>query len=475
MSTTPRIPSDPSDARQVSTFHAPSADTPSPTAPTLPAPIELPVVPAGDPSSSMSFEDGETCVRRTTLPQGVRVLTQQVPATRSVGISLWVPVGSRDETPEHAGSTHFLEHLLFKGTRRRSSLDIAVAFDAVGGESNAETGKESTEYWARVLDQDLDMAVDVLADMVTSSRLDTADFDLERGVILDELAMAEDSPTEVVHDAFQLAVHGDTPLGRPVGGTAAAIRAVGRDAVWDHYRHSYGPDTLVVAAAGSVDHDHLLEVVQESLERAGWGSDGAASPLGPRARRAESGWTERGEGEVVRHRDVEQAHVIVGCSSMRAGDPRRPVMSVLLSLLGGSMSSRLFQEVREKRGLAYSTYAFDAPYADAGAFGMYAGTSPSRVGEVEALMLAQLEEVAADGPTEEELERVRGQVRGGLALGLEDNWSRMTRLGRSEVQGRYLTVAAALARIEAVTREDVRSLAADLASAPRRRAVVLPS
>ncbi|WP_312349813.1 pitrilysin family protein, partial [Actinomyces sp.] len=233
----------------------------------------------------MSFEDGETCVRRTTLPQGVRVLTQQVPATRSVGISLWVPVGSRDEMPEHAGSTHFLEHLLFKGTRRRSSLDIAVAFDAVGGESNAETGKESTEYWARVLDQDLDMAVDVLADMVTSSRLDTADFDLERGVILDELAMAEDSPTEVVHDAFQLAVHGDTPLGRPVGGTAAAIRAVGRDAVWDHYRHSYGPDTLVVAAAGSVDHDHLLEVVQESLERAGWGSDGAASPLGPRARR----------------------------------------------------------------------------------------------------------------------------------------------------------------------------------------------
>lgn len=456
----------------------------------IPAPLDLPLAPAGEASSSMSFADGETLVRRTTLPEGVRVLTQQVPATRSVGISLWVPVGSRDETPEHAGSTHFLEHLLFKGTRQRSALDIAVAFDAVGGESNAETGKESTEYWARVLDQDLDMAVDVLADMVTSSRLDTADFDMERGVILDELAMAEDSPTEVVHDAFQLAVHGDTPLGRPVGGTAEAIRAVGRDAVWDHYHSTYGPDTLVVAAAGSVDHDHLLEVVQGALGRAGWAGAGAAAAgagavgggvggargaVCPRARRAESGWSDLGAGEVVRHRDVEQAHVIVGCASMRAGDPRRPVMSVLLSLLGGSMSSRLFQEVREKRGLAYSTYAFDAPYSDAGAFGMYAGTSPARVGEVEKLMLAQLEAVAADGPTEEELERVRGQVRGGLALGLEDNWSRMTRLGRSEIQGRYLTVAAALARIEAVTADDVRALAADLAAAPRRRAVVLPS
>ncbi|MDN5963256.1 MAG: insulinase family protein [Actinomyces sp.] len=422
----------------------------------------------------MSFADGDTQVRRTTLPQGVRVLTQLVPATRSVGLSLWVPVGSRDETPEHAGSTHFLEHLLFKGTRRRSALDIAVAFDAVGGESNAETGKESTSYWARVVDQDLDMAVDVLTDMVTSSLLQPTDFDLERGVILDELAMAEDSPTEVVHDAFQLAVHGDTPLGRPVGGTADAIRAVERDAVWDHYQQAYGPDSLIVAAAGSVDHDHLLDVVQQALERAGWGSAPGATRRAPRPRRPETGWQEQGEGEVVRHRDVEQAHVVVGCASLRAGDPRRPVMSVLLSLLGGSMSSRLFQEVREKRGLAYSTYAFDAPYADGGAFGMYAGTAPARVREVEDLMVAQLEEVAADGPTEEEMERVRGQVRGGLALGLEDNWSRMTRLGRSEVQGRYLTVAAALARVEAVTPADVRTLAAQLAAAPRRRAVVLP-
>lgn len=457
--------------------------------PAVPAPIELPLVAAGEPPSSMTFDDGDTRVRRTILPGGVRVLSQEVPATRSVGVSLWVPVGSRDETPSRAGSTHFLEHLLFKGTARRSALDIAVAFDAVGGESNAETGKESTEYWARVLDSDLPMAVDVLTDMVTSSRLDPADFDLERGVILDELAMADDSPGEVVHDAFALAVHGDTPLGRPVGGTPSAIRAVGRDDVWEHYRASYAPDTLVVAVAGRVDHDALVDLVGAALARAHW-DDPDLAGRGPRARRPEetpaatptvpgggagarSGGTER-EGEVVRRRDVEQAHIVVGGPSMRAGDERRPVMSVLLSLLGGSMSSRLFQEVRERRGLAYTTYAFDAPYADAGSFGMYAGTSPAHLDEVERLMVAQLEDVAADGPTAQEMERVRGQLRGGLALGLEDNWSRMTRLGRAEVLGRYQTVATALARVDAVTAEDVRALAAELAAAPRARAVVLP-
>jgi len=438
------------------------------------SPLGLPIDAAGTPPS-MAFDDGDTRVRRTILPGGVRVLSQDVPATRSVGVSLWVPVGSRDETPAHAGSTHFLEHLLFKGTHRRSALDIAVAFDAVGGESNAETGKESTDYWARVMDQDLGMAVDVLVDMVTSSRLDPGDFDLERGVILDELAMAQDSPTEVVHDAFAEAVWGDTPLGRPVGGTPEAIRAAGRDAVWDHYRSTYGSDTLVVAVAGHVDHDRLLDSVNAALERAGWD----AAPGGPRARRPEAADTPAAGAvearEVVRRRDVEQAHVIIGCPSMRADDLRRPVMSVLLSVLGGSMSSRLFQEIREKRGLAYTTYAFDSGYADAGLFGMYAGTAPARVDQVRDLMGAQLEALAADGPTEEEMARVRGQLHGALALGLEDNWSRMTRLGRAEMTGRYYTQDATLARLDAVTGQDVRVLAGELAAAPRSRALVLPA
>ncbi|RRC96584.1 M16 family metallopeptidase [Schaalia canis] len=429
----------------------------------------------------MSFSDGDTTVTRTILPSGVRIISQDVPATRSVGVSMWVPVGSRDELPEHAGSTHFLEHLLFKGTAARSALDIASAFDGVGGESNAGTGKETTDYWARVLDADLPMAVETLTDMVTGSLLTPEAFETERGVILDELAMSEDSPTEVVHEAFQLAIHGDTPLGRPIGGTSEIIQAVQRDDVWAHYQTHYAPNNLVVAAAGNVNHDALVEKVIEELEKSSW-ADAMTDYSVPRPRRstdsANATYRNPSEGpdagDIIRYRDVEQAHIVIGTPSMRVGDERRPVMSVLLSVLGGSMSSRLFQEVREKRGLAYSTYAFDSAYSEAGAFGMYAGTSPSKLAEVERIMTDQLHLLAADGPTEEELVRVRGQLRGGLALGLEDNWSRMSRVGRSEIQGRYLTVSAALQRLEAVTAEQVRELATELASHPLRRAVVMP-
>lgn len=448
----------------------------------LPLFDETPASPSGTTHpAAMSFSDGDTTVTRTILPSGVRIISQDVPATRSVGVSMWVPVGSRDELPEHAGSTHFLEHLLFKGTAARSALDIASAFDGVGGESNAGTGKETTDYWARVLDADLPMAVETLTDMVTGSLLTPEAFETERGVILDELAMSEDSPTEVVHEAFQLAIHGDTPLGRPIGGTSEIIQAVQRDDVWAHYQTHYAPNNLVVAAAGNVNHDALVEKVIEELEKSSW-ADAMKDYSVPRPRRstdsANATYRNPSEGpdagDIIRYRDVEQAHIVIGTPSMRVGDERRPVMSVLLSVLGGSMSSRLFQEVREKRGLAYSTYAFDSAYSEAGAFGMYAGTSPSKLAEVERIMTDQLHLLAADGPTEEELVRVRGQLRGGLALGLEDNWSRMSRVGRSEIQGRYLTVSAALQRLEAVTAEQVRELATELASHPLRRAVVMP-
>ncbi len=213
-----------------------------------------------------NFDDGDTRVERTILPSGVRIITQSVPATRSTGISLWAPVGSRDESPKHAGSTHFLEHLLFKGTEKRSAMDIAAAFDSVGGESNAGTGKETTDYWARVLDTDAQMALETLIDMVTGSVLDPEAFEVEREVIVDELAMNEDSPTDVVHEAFQMAVHGDTPLGRPIGGTPDAIRAVSRQDVWEHYQEHYAPNNLIVAAAGSIRHDDVVEwVIVNSL------------------------------------------------------------------------------------------------------------------------------------------------------------------------------------------------------------------
>ncbi len=433
-------------------------------------PIDLPL--ARVDAALLDTAEGE--VHRTVTPAGTRILTQKVPATRSVGLSLWVPVGSRDETPAEAGSTHFLEHLLFKGTASRSAFDIAEAFDRVGGESNAETAREHTNYWARILSDDLPMAVEVLADMLADSSIAPADFDMERGVILDELAMADDSPTEIVHDAFQLAVHGDTPLGRPVGGTPEAIRAVARDSVVSHYRSHYAPDSLVVAAAGDVDHERLAELVEAAIARSGWAAS-PSSDVAPRPRRStEAPEVPDHDDEVVRRRDVEQAHLVVGTRGRRALDADGPTMSVLLAVLGGSMSSRLFQEVREKRGLAYTTYAFESAYTDTGSFGMYAGTSPAKIGEVEAIMRGQLEDLAANGPTEAELVRVRGQVRGGVALGLEDNWSRMMRLGRSEVAGLYKTVEESLAAIDAVTADDVRRLAASLASQPIARALVLP-
>lgn len=421
----------------------------------------------------MSLDDGDTRIDRTILGAGVRVLTQSIPATKSAGVSLWVPVGSRDEGERTAGSTHFLEHLLFKGTRRRRALDIAVAFDSVGGESNAETAREHTAYWARVRDADLDMAIDTLSDMVTDSVLDEDDFAMERGVILDELAMGEDSPTDTVHDAFQLAVHGDRPIGRPVGGTARAIREVERRDVWEHYQEHYGPNSLIVAAAGNVDHHRVVERVQAALESSPWEVGVVAEPR-PRRSVTPSPIGEH-DRQITRRRDVTQAHVVIGCEGLSATDPAGPTMSVLLSILGGSMSSRLFQEVREKRGLAYTTYAFDVAYSDTGTFGMYAGCNPDKVDEVEAIMRSQLEDLAGDGPTEEEMERVRGQVRGGVVLGLEDNWSRMMRLGRSEIIGRYRSIDESLAEFDAVDAADVRALAASLIGQLDCRALVLPA
>ncbi|ANC30611.1 M16 family metallopeptidase [Isoptericola dokdonensis] len=428
----------------------------------------LPLVGAGQPGAELTAgQDGAT-IRRTVLPGGVRVLTEEMPGLRSATVGAWVGVGSRDETDGHHGSTHFLEHLLFKGTSRRTALDIAEAFDAVGGEANAATGKEHTCYYARVLDDDLPMAVDVITDMVTSARLDADELETERGVILEELAMTEDDPGEVVHERFAEAVLGAHALGRPIGGTADTIRAVPRAAVWDHYTWHYRPETLVVAAAGGVDHDRLVAQVGEALVAGGWELDVAGVP---RARRASEPQTDGLPTEGVRlivHRQVEQANVVVGSTGLSATDDRRFAMTVLNAVLGGGMSSRLFQEIREKRGLAYSTYSFAQGHGGLGLFGLYAGCAPGKVDEVTTMMVDELERMAHDGITAAELERSVGQLSGGLVLGLEDSGSRMSRLGKSElVHGEIMTVAESLDRIRAVTADDVRDLAADLASRPR--------
>ncbi|WP_277212748.1 M16 family metallopeptidase [Isoptericola croceus] len=428
----------------------------------------LPLVGAGQPGAELTAgQDGAT-IRRSILPGGVRVLTEHMPGLRSATIGAWVGVGSRDETDGHHGSTHFLEHLLFKGTRTRSALDIAEAFDAVGGEANAATGKEHTCYYARVLDEDVPMAIEVIADMVTSARLDAEELETERGVILEELAMTDDDPSEVVHEEFATAVLGAHPLGRPIGGTPDTIRAVPREAVLEHYRWHYRPETLVVAAAGGVDHDAIVQQVGEALSAGGWDLDPAGVPRHRRSGAPERAGVPTAGVELTVHRQVEQANVIIGGTGLSASDDRRFTSTVLHAVLGGGMSSRLFQEVREKRGLAYTTYSFAQGHGGLGLFGLYAGCTPAKVDQVTTLMVAELERLAADGITDAELERSVGQLSGGLVLGLEDSSSRMSRLGRAElVLGELLTVDESLERVRAVTATDVRELAADLASRPR--------
>jgi predicted Zn-dependent peptidase len=415
-------------------------------------------------------------VRRTVLPGGVRVLTETMPGLRSATFGAWVGVGSRDEADGHHGSTHFLEHLLFKGTARRSALDIAEAFDEVGGEANAVTGKEHTCYFARVLDADLPMAVDVIGDMVTSATLAQEDLDAERGVILEELAMNDDDPGDVVHEQFARIVLGGHPLGRPIGGTPETIRAVPRDAVEEHYRRHYRPEGLVVTAAGGVDHDAVCELVTDALAVAGWSADPGAQPLPMRAVADTRDPVGAPSGTVLTvRRATEQANLVLGGLGLVATDPRRYTLSVLNAVLGGGMSSRLFQEVREKRGLAYSVYSFGSGYADSGYFGLYAGCTPARVPEVVELLTTEWERLATDGIDPDELRRGIGQLRGGLVLGMEDTGSRMSRLGKAElVYGEFVTLDDALARISAVTCEDVRLLAAELFSRPRSLAVVGP-
>ena len=429
----------------------------------VPLPLDLPEL-----SCTAS---GDALVRRTVLPSGVRILSESVPGARSSTIGYWVAVGSRDELPETFGSTHFLEHLLFKGTSTRSALDIAVAFDSVGGEHNAMTAKEYTCYYAKVQDRDLAMAVDVLADMFTSSVIDPDEFETERAVILEELAMADDDPSDVASERFFEAVMGAHPLGRPIGGNPETIAAVSRAAVWQHYRANYRAQDLVITVAGAVDHDELVAGVTAALQRAGWDLTAASAPV-PR-RVSTHDLIERGSPLVVVKRPIEQANILLGVAGLAAADERRATLTVMNSIFGGGMSSRLFQEIREKRGLAYSVYSFAPSYSDAGLYGIYAGCSPAKASQVAELMVSEFARLADDGVTAEEMSRAIGQLSGASALALEDSDTRMSRLGRSELTlGEFVDLDESLRRLSMVTPDAVQALAAELVARPLSVAAV---
>jgi len=412
-------------------------------------------------------------VRRTVLPGGLRVVTEHLPAVHSVALGIWVGVGSRDEDHAHAGATHYLEHLLFKGTRRRTALELSAEMDAVGGEMNAFTAKEYTCYYARVLDRDLPLAVDVLSDMVTSSLIAPKDVDAERNVVLEEIAMNEDDPSDTVHEAFTAKLFGDTPLGRPILGTVDSINAITRGQIFEHYQARYTPEHLVVAAAGNLEHDTVVRLVAEAF---GPVLDRPAEPAPPRLNGSHSGFGgQAGVGTTLVSRGIEQANLVLGCEALSRTDNHRFALGVLNAAFGGGMSSRLFQEVREKRGLAYSVYSFSAQHADTGMWGIYVGCLPAKADEVLAICAEEITRVIEGGLTEAELARGKGQVRGSIVLGLEDPSSRMSRLGKSElVYPRLEPVDEVLASIDAVTHDDIRAVAAEILTRPKALAVVGP-
>jgi predicted Zn-dependent peptidase len=419
--------------------------------------------------------DGATgggVVTRTVLPGGLRIVTEAMPGGRSASVGIWVAVGSRDEPASLAGASHFLEHVLFKGTTGRTALDIASAMDAVGGEFNAFTEKEHTCFYATVLDRDLPQAIDIVSDVVLNATVDARDVDVERGVVLEEIAMRDDDPADLVHDEFAAALFGTAPLGRPILGTEESIRRLTRRQVDGYYRRRYQPDSMVVAVAGNVEHRAVVQLVRRAFTGR---LDSERVPAAPRAGTGHATDPLPSVPVAVVKDDTEQANLILGMRGLSRHDPRRWALGVLSAALGGGMSSRLFQRIREERGLAYSVYSFSNNFADTGQFGVYAGCQPGKADEVLALMIAELDAAAAGQLSDAEIERGKGQMRGGLVLGLEDAGSRMTRIGKSEIAyGDILGVDELLARIDAVTPDDVAGVAGDVLHRARCLTVVGP-
>jgi len=410
-------------------------------------------------------------VRRTVLPSGLRIVTEEVPSVRSAAIGIWVNVGSRDETPAVAGASHFLEHLLFKGTTRRSALEISATIEAVGGEMNAFTSKEYTCFYARVIDTDLPMAIDVVSDLITSSIVSALDVDAERKVVLEEIAMRDDDPSDLVHDLYAETYYGDTQLGRPILGTIKSIKDMTRGSVFNYYKKKYLPQDLVVAVAGNIKHKRVVAMVEEALSRDNFLDVKGAPQIRPNT----AVKTKPMQTVGLLTRKTEQAHMFYGMEGVARSDERRFAMGVLASALGGGMSSRLFQEIREKRGLAYSVYAYAQQFAGSGQIGFYAGCNPTKAIEVIEIIREVLADVAENGMSHEEIERAKGAVRGSLVLSQEDSGSRMSRIGKNEiVYGQVMGFDDILKAISRVNSTDVREIASEYLTKSPTLALVGP-
>ncbi|MFM1938108.1 MAG: hypothetical protein RLZZ320_966 [Actinomycetota bacterium] len=411
-------------------------------------------------------------VRKTVLPSGLRIVTEEISGVRSAAYGIWVNVGSRDETLKTAGASHFLEHLLFKGTKTRSALDISSAIEAVGGEMNAFTSKEYTCFYARVIDSDLPIAIEVISDLITSSVGRAEDVEAERKVVLEEISMRDDDPSDLVHEVFSETLYGDTPLGRSILGTTDSIKSLSRNAIFNYYKKRYLPQDIVVAVAGNIKHQKVVDQVIKAMSKDSF-LEGGKKEFNLRSNSLVRGVTKQSVG--LMNRKTEQAHIFLGMPGVDRNDPRRFAMGVLSAALGGGMSSRLFQEIREKRGLAYSVYSYAQQFAGSGFLGFYAGCNPSKATEVVSIMRDVLHDVASNGLTHEELLRAQGAVRGTLVLSQEDTGSRMSRIGKSElVYGEIMTFDQILKAVADVSSADIRVLADEILHATPTLAVVGP-
>jgi predicted Zn-dependent peptidase len=401
----------------------------------------------------------------TELDSGERIVSERLDHVRSAAVGCWIGAGSRDEEAEEAGVTHFIEHLLFKGTGRYSAVEIAEIFDGLGGELNAATSREHTLVYARVPDHHLETAMDVMGDMVFAQTF--ADLDSEREVVLEEIAMYEDAPQDLVHDLIAEAVFGDHPLGRPVIGTAEVISSIPREAIAGYHHSMYVPANIVVAAAGNVAHERVVELVERALERrneAGTSRLNARPPLvqapPPRLR--------------FQQKDTEQYHVCLGAPGIARSDRRRFAASLLDAILGGSASSRLFQEIREKRGMAYSVYSFVSQYTDSGQVGVYLGTREDNLADALAITAEQIADIAAGNLREHELERAKENLKGRILLSMESTSTRMNRLGKALItDSELLSLDRIVAEVDAVDPASVAALAGSLLASERLSAACI--
>ncbi len=392
-----------------------------------------------------------TLYKKTVLDNGTVIVTESIPDVRSVTLGFWIGVGSRNEATKENGVSHFIEHLLFKGTTSRTAKDISETFDRLGAEFNAFTSKEFTCYYARLLDEHLPIGAEVLSDILQNPLLAQEHITSEREVVLEEIAMYEDTPDELIHDLFTAALWREHPLGQQVLGTRETVGDFDRGSIQNYWRRNYGPGNIVIAAAGHLQHEDFVELIERDYQ-----PDAAAkvtpSPREPKARTASA--------IEIHERQTEQVHFCYGAAGLNSRHEDRFVLAVLENILGGSMSSRLFQKVREERGLAYAVYSYHTLYLDSGNLVVYAGTRPANVNEVLSIVTGEIDDIKQGGVSQDELDRAKDHLKGQMVLSLESTRNRMVRAGKSELaHGEILSIDELVQRVSSVTVEQVTELA----------------